>query len=307
MKTANYISPQIKALAIESDTAQKAAYVELAKWQFEQQRAESAIYSAAGAQRSRIKKAGRYEWSEYPISFTEAWDIAATKSYAKQALDQWTSAWVKVTELKARIAELEAIWKKYRWERAYLVRNANGHVHSSTACSTCYPTTVFDWRTEYSGSSEREIVAAAGELACTVCYPTAPVDVLSRPSAFTAEERAAAEAAKAERAAAKAAREAEAKAKAPTASGEPLVITWQEYEEPRFGSGWTKETFKTERSAISWAVDALYWDILSTYKQPKKIAQVAVVAESIAEKRGVEAAALVAEWTAKAQKKARQG
>lgn len=56
------------------------------------------------------------------------------------------------------------------WTRAFLVNNSNGHVHSSMQCSTCTPTTRFHWVTEYSDSTEDEIVAAAGERACTVCY-----------------------------------------------------------------------------------------------------------------------------------------
>lgn len=69
------------------------------------------------------------------------------------------------------------------WNRAFLVTgSANGHVHSSMSCSTCRPTTQYAWMTDYSGSSEEEIVDAAGERACTVCYPSAPVETLSQPS-----------------------------------------------------------------------------------------------------------------------------
>ena len=39
------------------------------------------------------------------------------------------------------------------------------------------PTTSFWWATEYSGKTEAEIVADAGERACTICYPSAPVGV----------------------------------------------------------------------------------------------------------------------------------
>src|SRR5699024_9525554 len=48
------------------------------------------------------------------------------------------------------------------WIRAFLVANANGHVHSSTSCSTWRPTTQYAWMTDYSGADEDVIVADAG-------------------------------------------------------------------------------------------------------------------------------------------------
>jgi hypothetical protein len=48
------------------------------------------------------------------------------------------------------------------------------------ACTSCYPSTQYEWLTRYSGRSEDDIVYAAVELACTVCYPTAPVQVPAR-------------------------------------------------------------------------------------------------------------------------------
>lgn len=62
------------------------------------------------------------------------------------------------------------------WTRSYLV--TDGHAHSSTGCSTCnngVRRTQFVQLVEYSGRTQEEIVAAAGERACTVCYPDAPV------------------------------------------------------------------------------------------------------------------------------------
>lgn len=49
---------------------------------------------------------------------------------------------------------------------------ATGHIHSSMACSTCYPTRAeFGWLTDLSGADEAEIIEHAKEVACTVCYP----------------------------------------------------------------------------------------------------------------------------------------
>lgn len=70
------------------------------------------------------------------------------------------------------------------WTRAYLVNNADGHVHNTTNCTTCNKgefATQFVWLTEYSGQTELEIIEAAGERACTVCFPNAPVDLTKRP------------------------------------------------------------------------------------------------------------------------------
>src|SRR5699024_1181900 len=76
------------------------------------------------------------------------------------------------------------------WNRAFLVAGAGGHVHSSTDCSTCRPTTQYAWMTNYSGADEDTIVSDAGYRACTVCYPSAPVgDERSMPTEMRRRER----------------------------------------------------------------------------------------------------------------------
>lgn len=82
--------------------------------------------------------------------------------------------------------------RRGRWTRAFLVENTNGHVHSSTSCSTTYSTTRHAWLPQYSGSDESKIVDDAGEAACTVCYPSAPIDVLKRKTRIELPERKAA-------------------------------------------------------------------------------------------------------------------
>jgi hypothetical protein len=69
------------------------------------------------------------------------------------------------------------------WSRFYLVSNAGGHVHSSTHCSTCFPTTRFGWLTDMSGKDEAGVVDDAGDSACTVCFPSAPVADPNKPRA----------------------------------------------------------------------------------------------------------------------------
>lgn len=123
--------------------------------------------------------------------------------------------------LELESARLEAEFaRRGGWSRFYLV--IGGHVHASTECSTCFPTTQFAWLPDQSGKDEAEIVDAAGDAACTVCFPSAPVADPGQPRKNrleTAEQRNARE----ERAAAKAARDAK---KAATAiampDGEPL-------------------------------------------------------------------------------------
>jgi len=111
------------------------------------------------------------------------------------------------------------------WTRAFAV--PNGHVHQSTSCGTCFPTTRFGWLPQVSGFNEAEIVELAGERACTVCYPSAPVDVLRRASRLFTEDEAANSAAKAVRATELETKRAAKAAKAITnADGSPLRGKW---------------------------------------------------------------------------------
>lgn len=136
------------------------------------------------------------------------------------------------------------------WPRAYLVSNNNGHVHRDMACATCTATTDFYWVTDLSGSSEDEIVEAAGERACTVCYPSAPVDVLARPTrVFSPDEEEAARK-RDERAAAKTERDRKRLEKALMPDGQPLRVPIGRY----------PKTFKTLASARTWLTDAAMWN-----------------------------------------------
>lgn len=170
------------------------------------------------------------------------------------------------------------------WPRAYLVQNNGGHVHSSTHCASCYPTTRYAWPTDYSGKTEEEIVWAAGELGCTVCYPSAPVDALKRvgeirrPGDVEREQRAAEKAAKAQAAAAAA------------------VI------DPNTG----KTLYKTERAATN-AIASELWN-LRWYGTDHPSAQqwthtVDAAINALAAKQDTDPAALMADYTARADKK----
>jgi hypothetical protein len=119
----------------------------------------------------------------------------------------------RIEQARRRIAECEQaarpldteFARRGGWARAWLVLNTGGHVHRSTACRTCFPSTKFAWLTQLSGHDETEIVEQAGEAACTECYPSAPVEVRNRPSRIKTPEQLAREVEKAERAKAKAA------------------------------------------------------------------------------------------------------
>lgn len=127
-------------------------------------------------------------------------------------------------EILDHINRNEGEYARRPWPRVFLV--PQGHAHSSTACSTCYPTTVFYLLPEYSDKTEDEIVQAAGSRACTVCYPSAPVDVLGRPSEMLTPDERDSIAAREERAKAKAERDAKKAAKGITApDGQPLIYT----------------------------------------------------------------------------------
>lgn len=96
------------------------------------------------------------------------------------------------------------------WTRFWIVINSNGHIHSSTSCTTCFPTTQYGWLPNLSGSTDAEVVELAGMSACTICFPDAPVEFRNRPSQIEDPAKKAArearEAAKAEKDAKKAAK-----------------------------------------------------------------------------------------------------
>jgi hypothetical protein len=111
-------------------------------------------------------------------------------------------------------APLHAEYARRPWTRIYRVDNSNGHVHTTTACSTTYATTDFQWFPELSGKGATEIVELAGEYTCLVCFGQVRPEILEarkgRPCRIetdgqrkTREEREAADAARQAKAAAK--------------------------------------------------------------------------------------------------------
>lgn len=154
------------------------------------------------------------EWAEYEdVEKGGLHPVFATSSeqhLAEQAWKHYVASNDASTAADEALMDMQPLDEEYerrgRWNRAFLVTNAQGHVHKSMHCSTTYPTTQYHWVTEFSDHSEEEIVAAAGERACTVCYPSAPVGVKGT-RMFTPDEQEK-QRAREEREAKKAAREA---------------------------------------------------------------------------------------------------
>lgn len=118
-----------------------------------------------------------------------------------------------LAEYRAKLQELRIEADPYQdeyvrrggWLRYFLVSNTNGHVHREMHCSTCFPTTRYNWLVNLADCDEDAMVEEWGELACTVCFPNAPTNPLyNRPSRRDREAQEAKAAEKAEREAKKA-------------------------------------------------------------------------------------------------------
>jgi hypothetical protein len=227
--------------------------------------------------------------------FNRGWRGSATRDEVAQALTEidespepsrdyqqkdFLKQWERVDNYQAQIDDLTMEMRPYEeefdrrggWTRAFLVTNAQGHVHKDMRCSTCRPTTQYHWVTDMSGKVEDEIVDAAGERACTVCYPSAPVETLNKPTRlFTPDEVEKKKAAE-ERAAAKMQRDADKIAKGLTPDGSEFKVEWTEVSggferNPQTGLSehvvkprGKREFFKTERAATTWLVQDMAWN-----------------------------------------------
>ncbi|MGI4894301.1 MAG: hypothetical protein ACRYF3_04205 [Janthinobacterium lividum] len=181
------------------------------------------------------------------------------------------------------------------WTRYPLaITNSAGHVHGHTSCSTCYPTTQFAYLTDLSGLDATEVVTQIGQDACTVCFPGAPV---TPRTVFTDTEKVD-RAEKAARAADLAAKKVAAAAKAITnPDGTPL----------RDGSDGTRGyVVKTEIAARNKAIAGIASAIFYG-NHPDGSSWLAFAdraAAAIAAKHGLDATVVLAEFNAKAAKKA---
>jgi hypothetical protein len=161
-------------------------------------------------------------------------EIDSTLAALEAERDRLQRAIDAVDEQRARLCDIYD--DRGGWTRAFLVNNTGGHVHSTTACSTCFATTSFMWLTDFSDKTEAELIEAAGERICTTCYPNAPVEARNRPSQFKSDEDVEREARAAERTEKTAVKAAKS---ITNPDGTPLVV----------GEGYRKETPSTERAA----------------------------------------------------------
>lgn len=144
------------------------------------------------------------DYSNLAAKYVESGQTYSAERYQAE-LAKWAD---KLEEVSLALAPLYAEFnRRGGWTRFYLVTNSNGHVHHTTSCTTCFPSTQFGWLTQFSGTSHADLVELAGEKACTVCFPDAPVDVLHRASRLSTPEQEARKAEKEKRAAEKAANE----------------------------------------------------------------------------------------------------
>jgi len=192
----------------------------------------------------------KHNWNDGSYSGTLNEALAVLKEKEQTNDYRATNILTKFHILKSSIDQIEIereelgdLYYEFNWSRAFLVTNQGGHVHHTPNCSTCFPTTEFEWLTHYSSDPENEIVALAGETACTVCYPSAPAHVLNQPATIQSKNRSEREAAVSKAKAAKEARDAKRHASAPLASGEFLTIHSVYGDYPN--------VIKTERTAIS--------------------------------------------------------
>lgn len=106
--------------------------------------------------------------------------------------------------VEALDTELDALQDAYGgWPRYFHVQNNNGHIHTSTWCTSCFPDTQFSWRTDLSGLAPAQVVKQEAHNACSVCMPIAPVEQRQARERYNAAQR---DAKRTEREAAKAAK-----------------------------------------------------------------------------------------------------
>lgn len=249
--------------------------------------------------------------------YTEA--ESRTAREVDKLLTNWAMASRKLEDLAAEIkVYTDEYVRRGRWNRVFMAQSHDGHAHNGMECSTCHrgeERTQFAWMIQYSGKTESEIIADAGERACTTCYPNAPVNAKGT-KMFTPDEEEARKA-REQREADRAARAADRTSKGITApDGAPL-------RDDRSGR------IETERAAVLEATSALserYKDLrreqfltadpgltpFFTDKERRKrnVTEARMYAErlveAIAHKRGTTTAQVLAELEPKAYAKAKR-
>jgi hypothetical protein len=109
----------------------------------------------------------------YKQSIKEA-EAGPSSHYRLKEMRAWVQECeAKVDELNEHIRPLlDEYSRRGGWSRFYLV--PGGHLHESTGCSTCYPTTQFMLVAEASGSTGEDLIERYAQHVCSVCFPDAP-------------------------------------------------------------------------------------------------------------------------------------
>lgn len=200
--------------------------------------------------------------------------MAATTGYTRtlveQAQEGSDKARCDASRAQDQIDTLdEEFARRGGWSRFFLVKNNNGHVHSSMHCSTCFATTHFGWLPALSGLTEKDAVEQEGEILCSVCFPSAP-------SEWTDGESRATKEIKARRATEKATSAAKKLEKALLPDGSPLCIeVGRQY----------PEQITTLHAAKAWLTDEAEWNRGGTHPSFPPLAK-QQVAEAVAAKTG---------------------
>jgi hypothetical protein len=100
-----------------------------------------------------------------------------------------TGAFNALKDLILKANHFEQEYERRPWQRYWHVTNANGHIHRSQACTSCFPDTQYGWRTDLSGLTDVEVVEREAYNACSVCMPIAPAEQRAARERYNAEQR----------------------------------------------------------------------------------------------------------------------
>ena len=224
----------MNSYAVETDTKLANAHKRLADASTQLEWARNNVRRDAGQKRDRSGV-----WNDTALNAIAAAE-ASDSAWVKRNLNEYRDALHTVTEIKAEVEALNALYTG--WSRFFLVTNTNGHIHRSMNCSTCYAETSYAWLPTLSGRTEDQAVSEQGEILCSVCFPSAP-------ASWTTGVSRASQTARDDRAAKKAAADAK---KAEKALGTVLRI------------GKWNDRIETIAAAKKWLTDAAEWGNEST-------------------------------------------
>lgn len=204
-------------------------------------------------------------------------------------LEQATAALTRIAFIRAGRKEighethtLNEIYNLHKWTRFFIVRNANGHIHRTMTCHTCFDDTLFGWLPQLGGLTDADAVADQGEILCTICFPDAPVAWTNGVAKKTLEERAARDAQKAER-------QAKKLAKALLPDGTTLKVGTDRLATLAAAKMWLTDTTYYRKVAphVEWATAEDFQKVVQAVanKETKTVEQVIAEAVTRANKR----------------------